>query len=130
MLNKDLVFLMNVVEVSNVWKMPIHWDAKAQRLHFNPKLKLGFYISNFAVLIGLVTELVFLGSRTLIPNSDPVPIFIFIFNILATVAGIFTVFIQQLQYTCGTELLSFFVNIDTIKVNLRNRGMRGYAGLH
>jgi hypothetical protein len=129
MLNEDLVYLMNVIEVWNMWKTPIHWDAKAQTLHFYPKRKLGFYISNLAVLIWLVTELVFLGSRILIQNSDPVPIFIFIFNIMVTIAGIFTVFMQQLQYTCGTELLSFFVNIETIKVTLRNRGMRDYAGL-
>jgi hypothetical protein len=127
MLNEHLVYLMNVVELSNMWKLPIHWDAKEQKLHFNPKLKPGFYISNFVMGFGIGILTIFLGSRILLPNTDRVPVFIVIFNILNMVGGMFAVFMQKLQYNCGTELLSFFLNIESIRVNLRTRGMKMFA---
>jgi hypothetical protein len=94
---------------------------------FNPKLKPGFYISNFVMRFGIGILAIFLGSRILLPNTDPVPVFIVIFNILNMVGGMFAVFMQKLQYNCGTELLSFFLNIESIRVNLQTRGMKMFA---
>jgi hypothetical protein len=124
MLNKHLVYLLYVVELYNIWKLPLHWNAKAQKLQFNRKLKPGFCISNFVLGFGLANQFVFLMSRILIPNTHQVPVFVFIFNIIGTVKGLFTLFIQKLQYSCGTELLSFFFNIESIKTALRNGGIK------
>jgi hypothetical protein len=123
MLNEDLVYLMNVLECLNLWKVPIHWDRKKEQLYFNPKLKQGFFLSNFIMIFCLFSVFFLLGKQILLPDmSNPIPVLILPFNMLILVMGIVTVFMEKVLYSCGPELVYFFRNIEPMKMMLQSTG--------
>jgi hypothetical protein len=122
MLPDNLVYLLNVIEMFNLWQLPIHWEAKSKRLCFESQLKFGYCISSFVICFGFGSTVVLLGSQAILPNVDRIPAFILALVLLWAVFGLYTVFMQILQYTWGSELIHFFFHIESIKTELRNRG--------
>jgi hypothetical protein len=121
MLNKDLVYLLNVADNFNLWDIPIQWNAKKKDLYFNPQLKRGFYISNFMVSCGCGSCLFILARLLFLTDKDHISVFIVTYNILALFGGLFIFFMEKLQYATGAQLVSFFHQIEGIKRRLRSR---------
>jgi hypothetical protein len=119
---KDLVYLLDVLESSNWWKLPIHWDAKKKELHFHPKLKLGYFMTNIVVVFLLGSVLFLLGRETLSPKKSKVSALILIFNVIVLVLVVFDVFLERLHYCCGPQLVSISHHAEIIRTRLRSRG--------
>jgi hypothetical protein len=124
LLNEDLAYYFDTLELFNLWKLPIHWDAKTKKLHFDAVLKPGYYITSSTSLLIVGSTVFLLGRQILVPSSDTdhLPVFVVAFNLLIMIMVFYTVFMQELLYSCGSELVSFCHLIDSTKAMLRNRG--------
>jgi hypothetical protein len=122
MLNEDMVYLLNVLDLSNIWKLPIHWDARKSKLIFHSGLKHGYRISICVMIWGFGSLGFLFGSHLIDGEEESIPLFILIFNMLAAVGVVLDLSMERLLYSCGPELVSFFLHIETTKLTLRSRG--------
>jgi hypothetical protein len=105
MLNKDLVYLLNVADNFNLWDIPIQWNAKKKDLYFNLQLKRGFYISNLMVCCGCGSCLFILARLLFLTEPEHISVFIVTYNIFGLFGGLFIFFMEKLQYACGALLV-------------------------